>query len=265
MPAWRPASTTRSRGSPACWRSRSSASCSAARFDARVRPRLDRLALSAPAREGIDRELRKIAGADLTQVASCRRGSVARSDDHRRGLRVRVPPRDDRRGGAGACRRGCRERDSARRRRPRGRFIRGLLTLQEQINEKCGARRAPQKARGDGRHPRISRIMGFSEQPTLRPADLLGPNVRRRGEAARVERRTTRIASHPKTGLAIPRRSSLTLSGHFAAGRRTFRASIPSSAQSADTVLNGVDQRYVSADCRWTKSIFAAPGGSGSG
>jgi EmrB/QacA subfamily drug resistance transporter len=39
-------------------------------FDARVRPRLDRLALSLPARQGIDRELRKIAGADLTQVPS---------------------------------------------------------------------------------------------------------------------------------------------------------------------------------------------------
>jgi hypothetical protein len=39
-------------------------------FDAHVRPPLDRLALSLPAREGIDRELRKIAGADVTQVAS---------------------------------------------------------------------------------------------------------------------------------------------------------------------------------------------------
>src|SRR5258708_40252428 len=39
-------------------------------FDARVRPRLDRLALSSSAREGIDRELRKIAGADLTQAPS---------------------------------------------------------------------------------------------------------------------------------------------------------------------------------------------------
>ena len=39
-------------------------------FDAHVRPPLDRLALSWPAREGIDRELRKIAGADVTQVAS---------------------------------------------------------------------------------------------------------------------------------------------------------------------------------------------------
>jgi len=37
-------------------------------FDARVRSRIDRLALSAPAREGTDRELHKIAGADLTQV-----------------------------------------------------------------------------------------------------------------------------------------------------------------------------------------------------
>jgi len=39
-------------------------------FDARVRPRLDGLALSSPARERIDRELRKIAGADMTQVLS---------------------------------------------------------------------------------------------------------------------------------------------------------------------------------------------------
>jgi hypothetical protein len=39
-------------------------------FDARVRPRLDRLALGSPAREEIDRELRKLAGADVTQVSS---------------------------------------------------------------------------------------------------------------------------------------------------------------------------------------------------
>jgi hypothetical protein len=39
-------------------------------FDARVQPRLDRLALSSPARQGIDRELRKLAGADVTQVPS---------------------------------------------------------------------------------------------------------------------------------------------------------------------------------------------------
>jgi hypothetical protein len=39
-------------------------------FDARTRPRLDRLSLSSPAREQLDRELRKIAGADLTQVPS---------------------------------------------------------------------------------------------------------------------------------------------------------------------------------------------------
>jgi hypothetical protein len=39
-------------------------------FDARVRPPLDRRALSLPAREGLDRELRKIAGADVTQVPS---------------------------------------------------------------------------------------------------------------------------------------------------------------------------------------------------
>jgi EmrB/QacA subfamily drug resistance transporter len=37
-------------------------------FEARVRPRVDRLNLSSPAREGTHRELRKIAGADLTQV-----------------------------------------------------------------------------------------------------------------------------------------------------------------------------------------------------
>ena len=39
-------------------------------FDARVQPRLDRLELSPPAREDIDRELRKMAGADMTQVPS---------------------------------------------------------------------------------------------------------------------------------------------------------------------------------------------------
>jgi len=39
-------------------------------FDARVRPRLDHLALSPPAREDIDRELRKIAGADVTHMSS---------------------------------------------------------------------------------------------------------------------------------------------------------------------------------------------------
>jgi EmrB/QacA subfamily drug resistance transporter len=39
-------------------------------FDARVRPRLDSLALSSNAREQIDRELRKVAGADMTQVSS---------------------------------------------------------------------------------------------------------------------------------------------------------------------------------------------------
>jgi Major Facilitator Superfamily len=39
-------------------------------FDARVRPRLDRLAISSAAREGIDRELPKIAGADIAQVPS---------------------------------------------------------------------------------------------------------------------------------------------------------------------------------------------------
>ena len=39
-------------------------------FDARVRPRLDQLALAPPAREAIDRELQKLAGADVAQVAS---------------------------------------------------------------------------------------------------------------------------------------------------------------------------------------------------
>jgi hypothetical protein len=37
-------------------------------FETRVWSRIDGLALSAPAREGTDRELHKIAGADLTQV-----------------------------------------------------------------------------------------------------------------------------------------------------------------------------------------------------
>jgi hypothetical protein len=39
-------------------------------FDARVRPPLDRLALGSPARDELDRELRKVAGADVTQVSS---------------------------------------------------------------------------------------------------------------------------------------------------------------------------------------------------
>jgi EmrB/QacA subfamily drug resistance transporter len=39
-------------------------------FEARVRPRLDQLALSPPAREGIDRELPKMAGADIAKVPS---------------------------------------------------------------------------------------------------------------------------------------------------------------------------------------------------
>jgi EmrB/QacA subfamily drug resistance transporter len=42
----------------------------AAAFDARVRPGLDRLSLSAAAREEVGGELRKIAGADLSQAAS---------------------------------------------------------------------------------------------------------------------------------------------------------------------------------------------------
>jgi EmrB/QacA subfamily drug resistance transporter len=39
-------------------------------FDMRVRPRIDRLGLSSRAGEELDRELRKIAGADLTHVSS---------------------------------------------------------------------------------------------------------------------------------------------------------------------------------------------------
>ena len=39
-------------------------------FEARVRPRLDHLALSLPVRDGIDRELPKMAGADIAQVPS---------------------------------------------------------------------------------------------------------------------------------------------------------------------------------------------------
>jgi EmrB/QacA subfamily drug resistance transporter len=39
-------------------------------FEVRVRPRLDHVALSLPAREGIDRELPKMAGADIAQVPS---------------------------------------------------------------------------------------------------------------------------------------------------------------------------------------------------
>jgi EmrB/QacA subfamily drug resistance transporter len=39
-------------------------------FDGRVRPRLDHLALSQPAREGIDRELPKMAGADIAEMPS---------------------------------------------------------------------------------------------------------------------------------------------------------------------------------------------------
>jgi EmrB/QacA subfamily drug resistance transporter len=39
-------------------------------FDARVRPRLDQVSLSSQAREELDRELRKIAGADVEQVSS---------------------------------------------------------------------------------------------------------------------------------------------------------------------------------------------------
>jgi hypothetical protein len=42
----------------------------AAAFDARVRPGLDRLSLSATARQEVDAELRKIAGADVSNTAS---------------------------------------------------------------------------------------------------------------------------------------------------------------------------------------------------
>ena len=42
----------------------------AAAFDARVRPGLDRLSLSATARQEVDGELRKIAGADVSDAAS---------------------------------------------------------------------------------------------------------------------------------------------------------------------------------------------------
>jgi len=42
-------------------------------FETRVRSRVDRLALSSPAREGTDRDLRKIAGADLTRVPALTR------------------------------------------------------------------------------------------------------------------------------------------------------------------------------------------------
>jgi EmrB/QacA subfamily drug resistance transporter len=39
-------------------------------FDARVRPRIDRLGLPPAASEGVDRELRKVAGADLAQISA---------------------------------------------------------------------------------------------------------------------------------------------------------------------------------------------------
>jgi hypothetical protein len=39
-------------------------------FDSRVAPRLDRLRLSTPVRGAVDQELRKMAGADVTQVPS---------------------------------------------------------------------------------------------------------------------------------------------------------------------------------------------------
>jgi EmrB/QacA subfamily drug resistance transporter len=50
-------------------------------FEARVRPRLDQLALSRPASEEIGRELRKMAGADMAQVSSI-------SPPERRAVRV---------------------------------------------------------------------------------------------------------------------------------------------------------------------------------
>jgi EmrB/QacA subfamily drug resistance transporter len=52
-------------------------------FDERVRPRLDQLALSQPARVDVDREMRKVAGADLEQVSSM-------SPPERRAVRVIV-------------------------------------------------------------------------------------------------------------------------------------------------------------------------------
>ena len=39
-------------------------------FDARVQPRLDALALASPVRAAADQELRKLAGADMTQVTA---------------------------------------------------------------------------------------------------------------------------------------------------------------------------------------------------
>jgi len=54
-------------------------------FDARVRPPLDRLALSPAAREAVQRELPKIAGADVAQVASMpppERRAVRAAVDH---------------------------------------------------------------------------------------------------------------------------------------------------------------------------------------
>jgi EmrB/QacA subfamily drug resistance transporter len=48
-------------------------------FDARVRPELDRLALPATARTALDQELPKLAGADLTVVASPARVGVSRA------------------------------------------------------------------------------------------------------------------------------------------------------------------------------------------
>ena len=42
-------------------------------FEARVQPRLDRLTLSQPVREDVDRELPKMAGADIEQLPSMTR------------------------------------------------------------------------------------------------------------------------------------------------------------------------------------------------
>ena len=50
-------------------------------FDARVRPDLDRLTLPASARTALDQELPKLAGADVTVVASSARVHVSRAID----------------------------------------------------------------------------------------------------------------------------------------------------------------------------------------
>jgi len=51
-------------------------------FDGRVGPALDRVALSAPARAAVDRELPKLAGAQIsTTIASAQRAEVQRAMD----------------------------------------------------------------------------------------------------------------------------------------------------------------------------------------